>query len=265
MKNVVRANPEVRATVLRIIFVITLILAWELVAEFKIIDPFYISQPSQIFKDLKHLFISGELGKHLTITLKEAFLGLTIGTFLGMAGGFILGRIELLAKIFEPIITALYGIPKLALAPVFVLWFGLGIESKVFLSLLMVFYLVFFNTYGGIKSVDPNLVGAVKLMGANELQLFTKVVLPSCVPWILAGLRGGLGASLLGAIVGEYIGASAGLGWMIQYATGTYQINRVMSCIVLLLFTGLILNTGLKILEKRLLKWRPRVDYDTIS
>lgn len=261
--NTHKVNTSVKANAFRIVLITTSLALWESIARYKLVDPFYISQPSQIFTDLRQLFITGEVFQHLAITLQEALFGLAIGTVLGIVIGFILGKIDLLAKVFEPIITALYGIPKLALAPMFILWFGIGLESKVFLSLLMVFFLVFFNTFSGVRDVDPNLIGAVKLMGANDRQILRKVVLPSCIPWILAGVRGGLGASLLGALVGEYIGASAGLGWMIQYATGVYEVDRVMSCIVILLVIGLLLNMGLKSLEQRLLKWRPVAELST--
>lgn len=258
--NKYSVKQQIKTNSLIIAFIVLLLLCWELIAANKIVDPFYISQPSKIGSDLKQFFITGEVFRHLTATFQEAFLGLAIGTAFGITGGFILGRIEMLARIFEPVITALYGIPKLALAPIFILWFGLGVESKIFLSGLLVFYLVFFNTFGGIRNVDPNLVGAIKLLGANRFQIMKMVILPSCFPWILAGIRGGVGSSLLGAIVGEYMGASAGLGWMIQYATTTYQIDRVMSCIFILLVIGLAFNKGLKLLEKRLLRWRPSVD-----
>jgi NitT/TauT family transport system permease protein len=243
-----------------VVFVLAVLVCWEFFSANKILDPFYVSQPSKIVGDMVRFFAKGEVFRHLGITLEEASLGLVIGTFFGVAGGFILGRIGFLAAVFEPIITALYGIPKIALAPIFILWFGLGVQSKIFLSSLMVFYLVFFNTFAGIRNVDPGVVGAVKLLGANGLQITTKVILPSCFPWILAGIRGGVGSSLLGAIVGEYMGASAGLGWMIQYATTTYQIDRVMSCLFILLVIGLVFSKGLKIIEKRALRWRPNMD-----
>jgi len=240
-----------------LIFVALWLLAWEFAADKKMLNPFYASQPSVIFADFTHFVVSGEILKHLVITLKEAFLGLFFGTIAGIVCGLTLGRIVWLANLFEPIITALYGIPKLALAPIFILWFGLGLQSKVFLSALLVFYLVFFSTFSGIRSVDANIISAIRLMGASRLQIITRVTLPSCVPWILTGIRGGIGASLLGAIVGEYMGASAGLGWMIQYATTTYQVERVMSCILTLLFIGLFLNKALALCERRLLRWRP--------
>ena len=234
---------------------------WELMTVTGMANPFYTSQPSRILQDLPQFYSSGALVKHTSVTLREALWGLFFGTVTGIIAGFVLGLFDLLGKVLEPLITALYGIPKLALAPIFVLWFGLGIESKIIMSSLLVFFLVFFSTYGGIKSVDSNIITSVRLMGATQLQLVLKVILPACVPWILAGVRGGLGASLIGAIVGEYMGASAGLGWMISYATSFFQVDRVMSCISILFFIGIVFNMALKYIEKILLKWRPPIDY----
>ncbi|MEJ5358579.1 MAG: ABC transporter permease [Desulfobacterales bacterium] len=234
---------------------------WEILAATGLLNPFYSSQPSRILMDLPTFFKSGGLLKHTGVTLSEALWGLLFGTLAGIAAAFFLGLFDFVGKVIEPFITALYGIPKLALAPIFVLWFGLGIESKVILSGLLVFFLVFFSTFGGIKSVDRNILISVRLMGATRLQIIRKVILPSCVPWILAGVRGGLGASLIGAIVGEYMGASAGLGWVISSATSFFQVDRVMSCIFILFLIGILFNMGLKHLEKRLLRWRPPLDY----
>jgi len=242
---------------LMVIMIVFALILWEVLAGLKIINPFYSSRPSVIFLDFYQFLISGDLSKHLMITLKEALAGLFLGTAAGIIVGAVLGRIRWVADIFGPIITALYGIPKLALAPIFILWFGLGAESKIFISGLLVFYLVFFSTFEGIRSVNSDMVSAIKLMGATRFQIYRSVILPSCVPWILTGIRGGIGASLLGAIVGEYMGASAGLGWMVQYATTTYQVERVMSCLLVLLFMGLVFNKGLSFCEGRLLKWRP--------
>ncbi|WP_243141171.1 ABC transporter permease [Alkaliphilus pronyensis] len=133
------------------------------------------------------------------------------------------------------------------------------------LSSLLVFYLVFFSTYADVKGVDNNLIASVKLMGDTKLQVLYKVTLPSCVPWILSGIRGGLGASLIGAIVGEYMGASAGLGWMISYATSFFKIQRVMSCIFILLLIGISFNFCLKVAEGWLLRWRPNASLNTTN
>lgn len=234
-----------------------LLIVWEVATREKFINAFYASQPTVIASDFFHFVTSGEILPHLLTTLQEAIFGLFFGIIAGVICGVALGKTKRLADLFEPIITALYGIPKLALAPIFILWFGLGMESKIFLSALLVFYLVFFSTYSGIRNINPDIIATVQLMGASQRQIFFKVTLPSCIPWVLTGIRGGIGASLIGAIVGEYMGASAGLGWMIQYATTTYQIERVMSCILALLLIGLFLNKGLRMCEKRLLRWRP--------
>jgi NitT/TauT family transport system permease protein len=246
---------------LRITLFLTLMAGWEILAITGIANPFYSSQPSHILIDLPVFYSSGDLLKHTGVTLAEAMWGLLCGTVMGIAVAFLLGLFDFFGKVIEPFITALYGIPKLALAPIFVLWFGLGIESKVIMSSLLVFFLVFFSTYGGIKSVDRNILTSVRLMGATQAQIVCKVILPSSVPWILAGIRGGLGASLIGAIVGEYMGASAGLGWVISYATSFFKVDRVMSCIFILFVVGIVFNMALKHVEKLLLRWRPPLDY----
>ncbi|QJB56830.1 ABC transporter permease [Pseudodesulfovibrio sp. zrk46] len=252
-----RLNDDLRNRLYILGMVSALLVIWEVATRTKFINTFYASQPTVIASDFYHFVTSGDILPHLLTTLQEALFGLFFGTIAGIICGVALGKTKRLADLFEPIITALYGIPKLALAPIFILWFGLGMESKIFLSALLVFYLVFFSTYSGIRNINPDIIATVQLMGANRHQIFFKVTLPSCVPWVLTGIRGGIGASLIGAIVGEYMGASAGLGWMIQYATTTYQIERVMSCILALLLIGLVLNKGLRMCEKRLLRWRP--------
>ena len=256
-----RHQERAAQVVCRAALFLLLVGVWEFLARSGVLNAFYSSQPSRILLDFPDFYISGNLLKHTAVTLSEALWGLLCGTLAGIAAAFLLGMFDFLGKVIEPFITALYGIPKLALAPIFVLWFGLGIESKVIMSGLLVFFLVFFSTYGGIKSVDRNILTSVRLMGATRMQFIFKVVLPSCVPWILAGVRGGLGASLIGAIVGEYMGASAGLGWVISYATSFFQVDRVMSCIVILFLIGIMFNTVLKRVERRLLRWRPPLDY----
>lgn len=251
------ARRQVAVNIQRILLIVAFLAAWELLAEYKLVDTFFISKPSFILVDLIKLFVTGEILPHISVTLREALMGLFLGASAGIALAFVLGRMESVARILDPIIVALYGIPKLALGPLFILWFGLGIESKVFLSAIMVFFLVFFNTLAGFRSVEPALVDAVRLMGARESQVIAKVVFPACLPWILTGLRAGLGAAVLGAIVGEYIGANSGLGWMVEYAGGMYDITRVFSCIVILTLIMACLNGVLKIIEKSLLKWRP--------
>ncbi|HBW34342.1 ABC transporter permease [Desulfosporosinus sp. BICA1-9] len=240
----------------RILITTVLLSIWELGVRYKAFDAFYISQPSEIFNDLITLFATGEVFPHIAITMEEALLGLVIGTIAGVTVGFVLGKFEPVAKVLDPIIMALYGIPKLTLGPLFILWFGMGIKSKVFIALISVFFLTFFSAYSGFKNVSPNLINTVKLMGATQGQILRKIIIPSCVPWLLNGLRTSLGAALLGAIVGEYIAANSGLGWMVSNASGMYNTTRVLSTIVILSALMAILNYCVTLLDNRLLKWR---------
>ncbi len=247
---------KVTVNVWRILLVTAFLLSWEMGVKYKAFDSFYISQPSEIFSDLTNLFLTGKILPHIVITLEEALLGLTIGTVAGVIVGFVLGKFKSVAQVLDPFIMALYGIPKLTLGPLFILWFGLGIKSKVFIALISVFFLTFFSAYNGFKNVSPALINTVRLMGATQGQILRKIILPSCVPWLLNGLRASLGAALLGAIIGEYIGASAGLGWMVNYASGMYDTTRVLSLIVILSTMMTIMNGGVTLLDNRLLKWR---------
>lgn len=196
--------------------------------------------------------------KNVKITLSEAFLGLIIGTLIGIFMAMTLSYFAELGKSLEPIITMLHSIPQLALAPIYIMWFGIGMTSKVFISSVMVFFLVFFSTFSGIKSMESRLEESAKMLGATDLQIMFKVTLPTSVPWIVSGIRGGLGAALIGAIVGEYLGASSGIGWMISAATSYYNMTRVMTMLFILLVIGGTLNYLLKLAERRLMKYKLR-------
>ncbi len=242
--------------IIRLLLIGAFILFWEWSARSKLYNPLFTSYPSEILKDLVDFYTSGDLVKHTSVTLREAFIGLFYGTVTGIIVGLILGQFEILRKILLPIITAVHGIPQLTLAPIYILWFGLGLTSKIFLAGLMVFFHVFFSTYAGIQNVEPKLIESANLLGAGKVQTLVHVVLPSSMPFILSGIRVGVGSSLVGAIIGEYIGASAGFGWMIAYASSFFNIARVMSCILILLIVGILLNFSLDKIEKYLLRWR---------
>jgi len=205
--------------IIRSLIIISFILAWEWAATSGVVSTFYTSKPSEILKDLVQFCVSGDLMKHASVTLKEAFTGLIYGSIIGVSVGLLFGQFKTLGKIFKPIITAIHGIPQLTLAPVYILWFGIGYASKIFLAGLMVFFNVFFATYNAILDMEQKLVESASLLGANKFQILLHVVLPTCTPWIIMGIRTGLGSCLIGAIVGEYMGASAGFGWMVAYAT----------------------------------------------
>lgn len=240
----------------RIALVFVLVLAWEIASHLEGFNPFFTSYPSAILRDLYEFFISGDLAHHASITLKEALTGLFIGATAGVSLGVILSQFRLVGRVVTPIISAIGGIPQLTLSPLYILWFGVGFKSKVVLSALMVFFGVFASTYNAIKNLDQKWIEAATLLGANSLQTLTLVVIPASSPWILSGIRGGIGACMVGAIMGEMMGAAGGFGWMISFASAYFNIKRVLACVLLLMLFNLALNAILNRLEKRLLFWR---------
>lgn len=241
-----------------LVIVICFLSIWQFFVEKEMIDEFFFSSPKEIGQDFIELFRSGILYPHLARTLYETILGLAYGLLFGVAIAFLFGNIRFLSLAFDPIFIALYGLPKLALGPLFIIWFGLGVNSKVVMSAIMVFFLVFFNAYAGFRDVNIELIDTLKLMGATRLQITWKVTLPSCIPWIMASLRSGAGAALGGAIIGEYLGTNKGLGFLVQTAGVNYDITRVMSVILVMMFLMLMLDKMTKELEKIVLKWRPK-------
>lgn len=249
-----------RVQIVRILLVVLFFGSWEAGARFGLLDPIFFGMPSAIFRDLFDLVISGEVFYHSWVTLQEALIGFFFGAVLGIGLAFALEASPFWAKVFDPFIFLFYGIPRIALAPLFILWFGLGIASKVVFAFVLVFFLVFFNTFAGLKGVDQDMVNAVKVMGASRRQLLLKVIFPAISPWVLAGLKSGVGMSLLGAIVGEYVGGTAGLGWMINAAAGLFETTRVFSTLIALGVLVVLINEVLNRLERHLLRWRQQTN-----
>lgn len=237
-----------------------MIIVWQLLAEKGMINQMFFSSPKAVWDDLKEMFGTGYIFPHLKVTLYAAFLGLFYGIVFGTLTAFLVGNSKVLIHILEPIFVGIHGLPLLALGPLFVVWFGIGIKSKIFMATINVFFLVFFNVYAGVKDVDVQLINTLKLMRASNMQILWKVIMPSCVPWLTASLKAGVGAAVLGAIVGEYLGASAGLGWIIQTAGGYYNITRVIACVLVLMVIMFVLDAIVKKIDKSVLKWRPSVD-----
>ena len=243
-----------------VILLAVFIAAWQVLADRGMINPLFFSSPKQVLADMAEMFSTGYIMPHIGITLYAAFLGLFYGIVLGTAIALIVGNNRVLAHILEPIFVGIHGLPLLALGPLFVVWFGIGIKSKIFMATISVFFLVFFNIYAGFKDVDIQLIQTLKLMRASKIQLMTKVILPSCIPWLIASLKAGVGAAVLGAIVGEYLGATAGLGWVIQSAGGYYNITRVIACVIVLMVIMFILNAFVSLIDRKALKWRPSIN-----
>lgn len=236
------------------------LLMWEIGVRSESLDPFFYSSPTVVWGVLINLFSSGEIYPHMIITFKEAFLGFVFGTVLGVVFAFVLGKFKVIADILDPIIVAIYGMPKLALGPLFILWFGLGIKSKIILAALMVFFQVFFTTYSGFKNVDINLIKTTRMFGASELQVMKKIILPSCFPWIVTGIRVGIANAMMGAIVGEFMGSYGGLGWLVQNSSQSFDIATLLAAIFILMIIMVTMDYLLKYFESRLIKWKPQID-----
>ena len=229
---------------------------WQALATMKILDPFFFSRPSAIVVRIATWIQMGTLWPHLGTTLVESLLGLVIGAALGIASGFGLGRSPMIAAVLDPYIKMLNAIPRVVLAPMFLLWFGLGIWSKVALSVTLVFFVMFFSTFQGVRDADPILIANVRMLGATERQLRRHVLIPSALTWIFSSLQTSLGFAMVGAVVGEYLGATRGLGYVISQAEGTFDTTGVFAGMTVLAIVVVILSDAVTRLERWLLRWK---------
>jgi NitT/TauT family transport system permease protein len=229
---------------------------WQGLVAAKIMDPFFVSRPTDIAGRIATWVVSGSLWPHLATTLEESLLGLAIGAAAGISLGFSLARSPMLAQVFDPYIKMLNAVPRVVLAPLFLLWFGLGIWSKVALAVTLVFFVMFFNTYQGVRDADRVLVDNVRMLGATERQLVRHVLVPSALTWIFSSLQTSLGFAMVGAVVGEYLGATRGLGYVISQAEGTFDTTGVFAGMTVLGLVVVIVSTGVTRLERWLLRWK---------
>jgi NitT/TauT family transport system permease protein len=234
---------------------------WEWFSRAGVIDAFNFSMPSKVFDQIRtwvlHGTAQGSLGEQIWTTLQEALYGWVIGVAAGVLLGIALGRIRFLADVFGPYVKILNAMPRIVLAPIFLIWFGLGPASKVASAVVLVFFPVFFNAFQGAREVDRNLVANARILGASNRQVTFQVVIPSATSWIFTSLHVSFGFALIGAIVGEYIGATKGLGLMVSTAQGTFNAAGVYAAMVILAVVALIAEGLLTFLEKRLFRWKP--------
>ena len=234
-----------------LVIVLGLLVLWEVAAAGGHVNEFFFSRPSLLWQEFVDMVSSGLLARHLSTTGQEAGLGLLFGCVLGTLAGLGLGISPRVSRALMPLMTGLN-----ALGPLFIIWFGLGLQSKVLISALMVFFIFAFNLYSGVRSVDPALVAAVRLLGGSRWQVLGKVIWPACLPWLLASLRTGLGLALSGAIVGEYLGSTQGMGWLLSAAGDVYNAQRVLCCVLVLVVIIVLLDGVVRLLERRLLRWQ---------
>jgi NitT/TauT family transport system permease protein len=217
----------------------------------------WVSSPSEVVATIIDWSRSGSLWAGLAATLSAAAIGFVGGALLGALLGFLLGWSPTLGEICAPYLLALYTVPKIALAPLFVLWFGIGLTSKVMMAGLLVFFLVFFTTFQGVRDVDPELVDVTRVLGASQFRTMLLVGLPSAMTWVFSGLKMALPYSLIGAVVGELIASTEGIGYMIGNATASLDTSGVFAGLVVLMVVAFSLSESLRLLEKRVLRWRP--------
>jgi NitT/TauT family transport system permease protein len=235
---------------------LAVVMLWQGLVSLNVLDPFFVSRPSAIAARVAQWTVGGALWLHLAVTLEESLLGLVVGAALGISLGFTLGRSPLLASVFDPYITMLNAVPRVVLAPLFLLWFGLGIWSKVALAVTLVFFVMFFNTYQGVRDADRVLIDNVRMLGASERQLVRHVLIPSALTWIFSSLQTSLGFAMVGAVVGEYLGATRGLGYVISQAEGTFDTTGVFAGMTVLGLVVVIVSAGVSRLERWLLRWK---------
>jgi NitT/TauT family transport system permease protein len=261
-----RRRRRIVVNTLRVLILVLFIGGWELFTRIGIIDPFFWGRPSGIWNQIVTWVTQGTaqgpLWEQIAVTLEEAVLGFVIGVVLGVIFGIVLGRNRFLADVLSPYIKAANSIPRVTLAPLFAIALGLGMQSKVALAVVLVFFIVFFNAFQGVREVDRNLLANAQILGASQRKLSTEVIIPSAMSWILASLHTSFSFALVGAVVGEFLGATAGLGLMIQNAGSIFNANGVFAGMVILAAVALITEALVTALENRLVRWRPNTAGD---
>jgi len=244
-----------RLNLARLALLVAILAAWEFGAvEFN--ATFWISNPSAIADALWRWHQAGTLISDAQLTLLEAGSGFLLGAAAGALTGFFLGWIRSLGDLLEPFVLAIYTLPKVALAPLFVLWFGIGLLNKIMFSALLVFFMVFFTTFQGARQVDREFVMNARIMGASRMQTWTTIAIPYSAVWVFTGLRIGLPYALIGAIVAEFVASSAGVGYRIKEATAFFDTASVFSGLIVLMLISSSLLFTLRAIERRMLRWQ---------
>ncbi len=244
---------------LRRVLALTLLVGlWEVAARTGAINPFYFPAPSKIAEVMVQLVFEGTIWTHLEATISAAVLGLVFGLLVGIVLGFMAALLPLIAQLLEPVMILLNAIPRVILAPLFVIWLGIDLSSKVALALILVAVLVFFAVYNGIKEVDKRLIERVKTLGGGRGVLLREVYIPSVTSWVMGNLKVAVGFAFTGACVGEFVASTRGLGYLLQFAQSTYNAALSMALVILIMGFVLGLFWLSELLERRLMRWRYR-------
>ena len=254
---------QIKLTLLQVLVAIVAVALWHVLTTYPVfgkilLPPFFFSNPVDVADQIFVWFATGVIWKHLWVTLIESILAFVIGSIGGVLVGFWFARQPRVAAVFDPYVKMINALPRVVLAPIFALWLGLGIWSKVALGVTLVFFIVFFNVYQGVREVSPVILANARMLGADGRQLLRHVYLPSATSWVFSSLHTSVGLAFVGAVVGEYLGSAKGVGYLILQAEGTFDINTVMAGILVLTGFALLLDAAVGRIEKRLMKWQPR-------
>ena len=247
-----------RLNALSIASVMTGLALWEIAGRFLISNSLFLATPMQVIAAATELFRTGELQRHMLVSFQEFILGYALAAVTGIIVGLFIATSKMTSAIMNPWVDGLYATPIIAIAPLVILWFGIGIASKVFVVFSVVVFPVIINTEAGIRNTDRSLIEAVRSFGASRLQIFMKVSLPSALSFILAGLRLGIGRGLIGVVVGELFGARAGLGYLILQSAEVFNMPRLFTGVVILAVAGIGMTAGFHALERALVPWHRR-------
>jgi NitT/TauT family transport system permease protein len=260
-----RAAPPRSVLHYQLLLLVAVFVLWWVLVTIGILPRFFFGDPLVVLQRLVRWFSTGSIFRHLFNTLVETILGFLIGTASGLVVGLWLALSPTLARILDPFIKAANSMPRLIFAPIFALWFGLGIWSKVALGVTLVFFVVFFNVFQGVREVSPVVLANIRLMGANRSQLMRWVYLPSATSWVFSSLHNAVGLAFVGAVIGEYLGSARGVGYLILQAEGVFDINSVIAGILLLTLFALLLDLAVSALEARLLRWQAPAQARTVE
>jgi sulfonate transport system permease protein len=248
--------------VAQVVVLIIVFGGWQLFTSLKIVDPFFFGQPSGIVRTawqwVQHGTNQGSIWLQVYTTMEEAIFGFLIGVAAGIVVGVLLGQFRFLSEVLSPYIKAVNALPRIVLGALFVIVLGLGISSKIVLAAFLVFFVVFFNAYQGVREVDGNLVNNARILGASRLQVIRNVVLPSAMTWIIASLHVAFGFAVIGAIVGEVLGAQHGLGVLITDSQNNFNTDGIFAGMIIIGLIALVAEWLISLLERRLLAWRPQ-------
>lgn len=249
--------------VLQVAVFVVIVGGWEVAARTGVADPFFFGQPSGVAGTIWRWIVkgtpAGPLWQHVVVTLEETILAFIIGVLFGVVAGFALGRSRMLAAVFGPYVRMGNAIPRVILGSIFVIWLGLGMASKVALGVTLTFFIVFFNAFQGVREVDPNLVNNARVLGAGSRQLSLDVMLPAALTWITTSLHTSFGFALIGAVVGEFLGATHGLGYLVATAQGAFNANGVFAAMAILSVVALTADALVTWVERQLTPWSPAV------